>query len=271
MLTIAARQLCPKVESIMQRTIGESPPLKRERRRDARFIIADGHELPRIGLRSALGGEPGLTIVGEATSGREAIALCRRKRPDLALLDVSLPDMSGLLVTKLIRQDSPRTRVLIVTSRADPNSLFDAVKAGAAGYVLKESSRAALVDAVRAVLAGKSQWEADLAAEVLHRLADAAGQQETPGGNWPPPSDEQPAAAPALTSRELDVLALLVRGATNPEIAAALDVAMGTVKVHVEHIMRKLNASDRTQAAVRAIGLGLVAPEEPDQPDQEPL
>ncbi len=211
----------------------------------ARLVIADDHELARSGLRSMLTGERGLELVGEATNGREALDLCRRLKPDLALLDVRMPEMDGLAATRAIKQVCPSTSVIIVTMHETPEYLFDALKAGAAGYLLKDATRRELILAVRQVLRGESIMDGALAVRMLRRLAD-----ETPG-QAPPPPDR-------LTPREREVLHLLALGLTNREIASKLAVSAGTVKIHVEHIIAKLGVSDRTQAAVRAVQLGLL-------------
>jgi DNA-binding NarL/FixJ family response regulator len=212
----------------------------------ARLIIADDHELARAGLRSMISGEPGLEIVGEATNGREALELARRHEPDLALLDMRMPEMDGLAATRAIKQECPKTAVVIVTMHENPDYLFEALKAGAAGYLLKDASQREVVTAVRRVLRGESLLNQDLATQLLRRLA---GEASGAGGARPPER---------LTPREHEVLRLLAQGQTNREIAKSLVVSVGTVKVHVEHIIAKLGVSDRTQAAVRAVELGLL-------------
>jgi DNA-binding NarL/FixJ family response regulator len=180
-----------------------------------------------------------------AANGREALVLCRRLRPDLALIDVRMPDLDGLATTRAIKQECPDTSVIIVTIYQNPDYLLDALKAGAAGYVLKEATRRELLTTVRRVLQGESVLNGDVAASLIKRLIDEMSH---------------PAALPAeqLTAREHEVLELLAQGHTNREIAHQLSVSVGTVKVHVEHIIGKLNVTDRTQAAVRAVSLGLL-------------
>jgi DNA-binding NarL/FixJ family response regulator len=214
----------------------------------ARMIIADDHELSRAGLRSMLAGERALTLVGEAANGREAVALCRELKPDLALLDVRMPEMDGLAATRAIKQESLATCVLIVTTHEDPDYLLAALKAGAAGYLLKDVTRHELLLTIRRVLRGESVLSGEIAARTLQRLA--AG-----------PSQQSRAPTERLTPRERDVLELIVEGRTNREIAEQLTLSVGTVKIHVEHIIAKLGVSDRTQAAVRAIESGLLGSE----------
>jgi DNA-binding NarL/FixJ family response regulator len=208
-------------------------------------VIADDHELARAGLRSMLAYERGLELVGEAANGREAVALCKELHPDLALLDVRMPEMDGLAAARAIKQASPRTIVLIITTHEHPDYLLAALKAGAAGYMLKDVSRQELLTAVRRVLRGESILNGEVATQALQRLA---GETTAQAG---PPLER-------LTARERQVLQLLAEGQTNREIAAHLSLSVGTVKIHVEHIIAKLGVSDRTQAAVRAVASGLL-------------
>ena len=213
----------------------------------ARLVIADDHELARAGLRSMLAGERGLEIIGEAITGREALSLCRRLQPDLVLMDLRMPEMDGLAATRAIKDECPQVRVIIVTMHENPDYLFEALRAGAAGYVLKDATQREVVGAVRQVLRGESLLNAEVATRLLRRLAEEAAR----------PHD---APLVQLTPREVEVLRLLAQGLTNREIAARLIVSVGTVKVHVERILAKLGVSDRTQAAVRAVTLGLASP-----------
>src|SRR6266516_308438 len=210
-----------------------------------RLVIADDHELARAGLRSMLAGQRGLELVGEAANGREALTLCRRLQPDLALIDVRMPELDGLATCHAIKQECPATSVILITIHENPEYLLEALKAGAAGYVLKDLYQRELITAVQGVLRGESMLNKELVARFLQRLA-----RETP-------SQEEPSPEP-LSPREREVLHLLTQGQTNREIAEHLTVSVSTVKIHVEHILAKLSVSDRTQAAVRAIELGLL-------------
>lgn len=218
-------------------------------RRRFRLIIADDHEFTRIGLRTMLEDEPDIELVGEATNGRESVALCEQLRPDLALLDIRMPDMDGLAATRAIRAACPETRVMIVTMHENPDYLVEALKAGVVGYVLKDSSRRTFLSAVRQVLRGETFVNGSVTVQLLQRLA----------------AENQPAQqqlVEPLTPREREVLGLITTGHTNRAIGQELSISLGTVKAHVEHIIAKLGVSDRTQAAVRAVELGLVAPAE---------
>lgn len=209
-----------------------------------RLLIADDHELARIGIRSMLSSERWIEIVGEASNGREAVELCHQLAPDIALLDVRMPEMDGLAATRAIKQVHPQISVLIVTTHEQPDYLVAALKAGAAGYILKDVTHQDLIRAIRQVLRGEAILNGEMAAQALRRLAsDPATMRATPPER--------------LTARELSVLRLIAQGRTNREIASALMLSVGTIKIHVEHIIAKLGVSDRTQAAVRAIELGL--------------
>ncbi len=221
-----------------------------------RLLIADDHDLIRDGLRSMLEGEPDFEVVGEASNGREAFALCRSLRPDLVLMDVRMPEMDGLEATREIKQQHPKTSILIVTTHESPEYLLDAIRAGAAGYVLKEATRRELLGAVRGVLGGESPLDQELSARLLKRLATAEGSRQDPP---PEPAGKRQKHPPgSLTPRELDVLGFLAAGKTNRQIAKELHLSLSTVKGHLERLINKLGVSDRTQAAVKAVELGLI-------------
>ena len=211
----------------------------------ARVVIADDHELARLGLRTMLAPEPDIQVVGEAATGRETVELSRQLQPDLVLMDIRMPDLDGLVATRAVKEELPRTSVLIVTLSENPEYLLEALRAGAAGFVLKDASRREVVTAIRQVLRGESPLDPKLAAHLIRRLANEPSTSERPVQH----GDE-------LTPRELEVLRLVAEGKTNTEIGQSLFISVGTVKVHVERIIDKLGVSDRTQAAVRAVELG---------------
>ena len=229
----------------------------------ARILIADDHILVRDGYRLMLEREEGLEVVGEASNGREAVELCRKLGPDLVLMDVRMPEMDGLEATRAIKGESPTTSVLVVTTYDNPDYLFEAIEAGAAGYVLKDAPKGQLLNAVKRTLGGESPLNQELALQLISRFTrEARGPDLLPAP--PAAGRRRGAGAPApeaLTPRELEVLQLLARGKSNPQIAQELVISRLTVKTHVERIIRKLEVSDRTQAALRAIELGLVTPE----------
>ncbi len=198
--------------------------------------------------------QPDLEVVGEAASGRLALDLCRALRPDLVLMDVNMPEMDGLEATRMIKAELPATSILIITAHEDPDYLLRAVEVGAAGYVLKDAPKGRLIDAVRRVLSGESPLNQELAMQLIRRLADKRVDEETA----PDTTRRQAALVEPLTAREVEVLRLVAKGYSNPEIASNLVISRATVKTHVQHIIRKLNVSDRTQAAIRAVELGIV-------------
>jgi two-component system, NarL family, response regulator LiaR len=247
------------------------------RSQTARLLIADDHALVREGLRTMLSGEDGIEVVAEAHNGRQALEICRELGPDLVLMDVRMPVMDGLEATRKIKQEMSQTSVMMVTMHENPDYLFEAVKAGAAGFVLKDASGERLLNAVRRTLDGESPLNQELAMQLLARLAtesrggrnektseEASPEAETepladhsethqarPSGSGP--SREAARQIESLTPREVEVLKLLSQGQTNPQIAQNLLFSVSTVKAQVRSILAKLGVSDRTQAAVRAI------------------
>ena len=231
----------------------------------ARLLIVEDHFFMREGIKAILERDEALEVAGEARDAQEAISRCRELRPDLILMDVSMPEMDGIEATRRIKGLFPQTTVLILTSRSDPQLLMDAVKAGAAGYVLKEDSQHRMLDAIRAVLGGETYLDQRLVMTLLRSLGEEADAR----GLRPPAAPATPAATPAaaaplqkpLTPRETEILGYLAQGKTNRQIATELHVSLSTVKRHLEHILPKLGVSDRTQAAVRAVEMGLRPPE----------
>jgi DNA-binding NarL/FixJ family response regulator len=218
-----------------------------------RLAIVDDHDLAREGLKDMLSDEPDIEVVGEAVNGREALLLCSRLHPDLLLMDVRMPEMDGLAATQEIKQRYPSIGVLMVTMHENPDYLLEALKAGAAGYVLKDAPLDEVVGAVRRVREGESPLDPELAARLLRRLA-----AETVGRARTVDTLNRVGPLETLTPRELEVLGLMKLGRTNRQIAQELVISLGTAKNHVEHIIAKLGVSDRTQAVVRALELGIL-------------
>jgi DNA-binding NarL/FixJ family response regulator len=233
----------------------------------ARLLVVDDHAFMRVAIGAILGrGDAPVEVVGEAGDGEEAVTRCRELRPDLVLMDISMPKMDGLEATRRIKAEFPETGVLVLTSHDDHKLLMEAVKAGAAGYVLKGDAPAHVLDAVRAVLEGETPLDQGLAMSLLRHLGEEAANQQavkTPA--------EQAALGPALalpnslTPRETEVLVCLASGKTNRQIAKDLHLSLSTVKRHLEHILPKLKVSDRTQAAVKAVEMGLLPPAEQEK------
>ncbi|HMQ30716.1 MAG TPA: response regulator transcription factor [Chloroflexaceae bacterium] len=206
-------------------------------------MIADDHEVVRRGIALTLEAEPDLVVVGEATTGEEAVALARAALPDVVLLDIQMPDMDGIAAAAAIRAHH-QAAVLILSSFNDDARVYAAMRAGVQGYLLKEMSGAALVAAVR----GAARGEPQLHPKIARRLMDRAAPPEDPLAQ--------------LSQREQEVLRLVAGGRSNKEIGLALDLTENTVKAYVRDIMSKLHVADRTQAALLAVRYGLVSPEE---------
>ena len=230
---------------------GDGPPGERP----ARILIADDHDLVREGLRAVLSGEADLEVVGEATDGQEAVEMCRSLKPDLVLMDVRMPKSDGLEATREIKEEMPGVSVVMVTMHENPDYLLEAIRVGAAGYILKDAEGERLVGAVRRTLNGESPLAQELAMQLLMRMV---GDTPEDGPSSPEADKRQESIPSGITLREVEVLRLLAQGRTNPEIAQELGISRGTVKIHVQHIIAKLGVSDRTQAAVRAIEVGLL-------------
>jgi NarL family two-component system response regulator LiaR len=211
--------------------------------RRTRVLIVDDHAVVRQGLRTFLEMQPDLEIVGEAGDGAAAVAAAAAKKPDVVLMDLVMPVMDGVEATRKIRADLPDARVIVLTSFAGEDKVFPALRAGAAGYLLKDVKPADLADTIRAVARGESRLAPDIQKRLVTGIAG-------PGAGGA-------ADVEALTAREEDVLRCLARGRSNKEIAADLFIAEKTVKTHISSILAKLRLEDRTQAAVYAVKHGL--------------
>jgi two-component system, NarL family, response regulator LiaR len=217
-----------------------------------RIVIADDHPLYRGALRGLLEQHADFEVVGEGQDGVEALELCRRLRPEVVLMDARMPKMDGLEATRAIKRELPSTIVLINTAIEEPNHLSEALRAGVSGYVLKTSSGSEITGAIRKALNGEDPLNQEISAQLLRRLLCEEEESR---------SFEQPQRAPLLgrlTQREVEVLRLVAMGQTNLQIAQSLLLSVSTVKKHIQHMVSKLEVSDRTQAAVKAIELGLL-------------
>jgi NarL family two-component system response regulator LiaR len=206
------------------------------------LLIVDDHQLVRWGVRTFVATQPDITVVGEASSGEEALRLTAEHAPDVALVDLVMPGLDGVEVTRRLKQQSPRTQVIVLTSYHEDEHIFPALRAGALSYLLKDVSTRELANAVRKAAAGEAVMHPRVAARVVQELRSPAREE----------------IAPDLSERELEVLRLIAEGISNAEIAERLVISENTVKSHVSNILGKLHLADRTQAAVYAWREGLV-------------
>ena len=214
-------------------------------KKQMRILIADDHQIVRKGLKVLLSTEKDMQVVGEAENGAEAVSKAAELQPDVILMDIVMPEMDGIEATRRITSENPQSRILVLTSFAADDKVFPAVKAGALGYLLKDSSPEQLIEAIRQVHRGEPSLEPSIARKVLQELSGggAAGKRTTD----------------PLTERELDVLRLIAQGLSNKEIAARIFVAEWTVRSHVSNILGKLHLASRTQAALYALKSGLAS------------
>lgn len=208
-------------------------------------LIVDDHPVVRQGLRTFLESLDDIEVVGEAGSGEEALDVLGEAVPDVVLMDLVMPGIDGIETTRRVTQVSPITKVIVLTSFADDEKVFPAIKAGAAGYLLKDVEPLQLADAIRTVHRGEALLHPTVAAKLMQEVA--ATDRRVPGGQ--------------LTERELEVLRQLARGMSNREIGRELSIAEKTVKTHVSNILAKLHLADRTQAALYAVREGLAGSE----------
>ncbi len=202
--------------------------------RASRVLTVDGHQLLREGIAAVLEGQPDMVLIGQASNGREAIESFRQHRPDVTLMDLRMPDMSGIEAITAIRAEFPNARIIVLTTYAGDVQAAGALKAGASGYLLKNLVRKELLETIRVVHAGKRRVPPEIATEIAEHVADDA-----------------------LTEREIEVLRRVAAGKSNKVIAAELDISEGTVKTHMKSILPKLDASDRTHAVMIAIKRGI--------------
>jgi DNA-binding NarL/FixJ family response regulator len=214
-----------------------------------RVLLVDDQALFREGLETLLSVHRDIQVAGQACNGQEAVELAARVQPDVVLMDVRMPVLNGVRATRRLKKALPQCRVIVLTTFDDDEYVFDALRAGAVGYLLKDVASAQLVEAIRAAARGESILEPSVAAKVIAEFTRVS--------NLVPAAQMEQLVEP-LSERELEILGLIARGASNKEIADQLFIAEGTVKNHVTHILGKLGVRDRTQAALKARELGLL-------------
>jgi len=213
---------------------------------DVRVVLVDDHDLFRTGLRNLLEEQDGVIVLGEATNGAEAVALVREAAPDVVVMDLKMPTMTGVEATRMITSESPLTRVIVLTISDQDSDVMDAIVAGACGYLLKDSSIENVVAGIRSAAVGSSLISPTIASKVLQRVRATTAD-----------TDMADAIRAELSDRELEVLKLIANGKDNAQIAAELVISPKTVKNHISNILMKLQIQNRIQAAVYAVRSGI--------------
>ena len=209
-------------------------------------LVVDDHIIVRKGIRALLATEPDIEVIGEATNGREAITQTEALGPDVILMDLVMPELDGIEAIKHITDNNPQVRIVVLTSFATDEKVFPAIKAGALGYLLKDSAPEELIQAIRQVYQGESSLHPTIARKLLQEISR-------------PPQPQKPPTTEPLTERELSVLKLIAQGLSNQDIADQLVISEATVRTHVSNILSKLHLASRTQAALYALREGLAS------------
>lgn len=208
-----------------------------------KILIADDHPVVREGLNSMISNEADFQVIGEAVDGLEAVKKARELKPDVVLMDLRMPELDGVEAIRRINAEHPNIKFIILTTYSDDEFIFRGIEVGARAYLLKDAPREELFKAIRAVHAGESLIQPVVATKVLDRFAELSRHAQT---------------VEILTERELDVLKLIAKGASNKEIAAELNISNSTVKTHIASIFQKLNTNDRTEAVTEAMKKGII-------------
>ncbi len=216
-----------------------------------RVLIADDHQVVREGLTSVLESKGDIEVVGLAADGKEALQKARELSPDVVIMDISMPNMNGVEATRQIKKESPQIGVVVLTMYGDEEYIFDLVRAGAAGYLLKDADSAQIAKAIRAVSKGESMIHPSIAAKILNEFSQLSSGKTPKGANAAKSED-------SLSEREVEVLRLMADGKSNKEIANDLDLSDKTIKNHIHHVFQKLKVTDRTKAVMTAMRMGLI-------------
>jgi NarL family two-component system response regulator LiaR len=219
-----------------------------------RVFVAEDHAIVRKGICALLDLDPGIEVIGEASNGQEAVRGVESARPDVILMDLVMPEMDGIEAIQQVMDRSPKARILVLTSFAADDKVFPAIKAGAMGYLLKDSDPSEVVDAIRQVHRGESSLHPRIARKLMQELSRPPEQPQTPD---------------PLTDREMEVLRLVAQGKSNRDIAKDLTITEGTVRVHVSSILGKLHLASRTQATLYALREGLATLDDGGEAHQE--
>jgi DNA-binding NarL/FixJ family response regulator len=211
-----------------------------------KILVVDDHEVVRDGISVMMGRQQDFAVVGEASNGLEAVAKAQDLHPDIVLMDLRMPQLNGVEAMRRIRAENSEIKFIVLTTYDSDEYIFDAIEAGAKGYLLKDASREELFQAVRAVYRGESLIEPGVAAKILDRLAQLSRRSN------------QPSIAELLSDRETEVLQLMASGSPNKAIATALSISESTVKTHVANIFQKLEVNQRTEAVTKAMSLGII-------------
>lgn len=223
-----------------------------------KILLVEDHEVYRIGLSLIFENTEGMNVIGEATDGKKGVDLALKSNPDIVLMDIGLPEMDGIQATRLIKNSNPNIRVLILTSRDNENDVFDALAAGADGYIMKGAEKEQMISAIKAVSNGTAWLDPAIARLVLSNIRREPSNQPTTINQKPQTTTKTAKNAYGLTNKELEVLGLIVEGKNNEQIAQSLVVTLATAKAHVHNILQKLYVKNKTQATIQAIKEGIV-------------
>lgn len=219
-----------------------------------KVLLVEDHKMVRLGLSLVFENTEGIDMIGEADNGKKGVELALKLCPDVVLMDIGLPEMDGIQATSLIKKSNPNIKILIFTSRDSEDDVFDSLSAGADGYIMKGANEEQMISAIKAVAEGTAWLDPAIARLVLSNIKKQSSVQVTGAV----PANNTAKNTYGLTDRELEVLALIVEGLNNSEIAARLVITISTAKAHVHSILQKLYVTNRTQATIQAVKEGLV-------------